>query len=221
MDNQSRVTLFTDEINDRQKSLLGDYSCYTAVVAGLGGIGSWVAVDLALIGLGTIILFDDDVIEASNLNRTLFKLNQIGRPKTEAVKDLIMERRKDVIVLTMNERFSSDMFSKYIQVEYLFDCTDTSKLKDAIAEIRLNTKPETAFPKYVKLGYDGYEGTICMNQFNTGQWGEDSSYTITPSFFGTPQIISAFAVIELVMKHKPVSKTVNLNVKRIINLLET
>ena len=221
MDNQSGVTLFTDEINDRQKSLLGDYSCYTAVVAGLGGIGSWVALDLALMGLGTIILFDDDVIETSNLNRTLFKLNQIGKPKTEAVRDLIMERRKDVIVLTMHERFSSDVFSKYMQVEYVFDCTDTSKLKDSIAEIRLNTKPETAFPKYAKLGYDGYEGTICMNQFNTGQWGEDSSYTITPSFFGTPQILSAFAVIELVMKHKPVSKTVNLNVKRMINLLET
>jgi len=221
MDSQSRVTLFTDEINNRHKSLFGDYSCFTAIVAGLGGVGSWVAIDLALMGMGTIILFDDDVIEASNLNRTLFRLNQIGKPKTEAVKDLIMERRKDVIVIPMTEKLTSGAIYKYIQAEYIFDCTDTSKLKDSIAEIRGNTKPETMFPKYVKLGYDGYEGTICMNQFNTGQWGEDSSYTITPSFFGTPQIISGLAVIELVMKNKLVSKTVNINVKRVINLLET
>ncbi|MFA7359397.1 MAG: hypothetical protein WC139_00015 [Candidatus Kapaibacterium sp.] len=37
----------------------------------------------------------------------------------------------------MNDRFTSDMFSKYMQVEYVIDCTDTSKLKDAIAEINI------------------------------------------------------------------------------------
>lgn len=223
MDNEDGVTTFTDEINKRQKSLFGDYSCNTAIVVGLGGIGSWLAIDLALIGVGTLILFDDDVIEASNLNRTLFKLSQIGESKTKAVKDLIMERRKDILVITCNERFTSEHLNKYRDSEYLFDCSDTTKLKDSIAEVRLNRKPETSFsiPKYMKLGYDGYEGTLSMNDFNTGLWGEDSPYTITPSFFGTPQILSAFAVIEMVMKHKTVSKTVNMNVKRMINLLET
>lgn len=217
MDGEDSITSFTDEINKRQKSLFGDYSCQTAIVVGLGGIGSWLAIDLALIGIGTLILFDDDVIEASNLNRTLFKLSQIGEFKTKAVKDLIMERRKDILVILCNERFTTDHLNKYRDSDYLFDCSDTSKLKDSIGECR----NEFVIPKYMKLGYDGYEGTLSMNDFNTGLWGEDSPYTITPSFFGTPQILSAFAVIEMVMKHKAVSKTVNMNVKRFINLLET
>lgn len=220
MDNQSRITLFTEEISNRQRSLLGDYSCCTAIVAGLGGIGSWVAIDLALMGMGTIILFDDDVIEASNLNRTLFKLSQIGKHKTEAVKELIMERRKDVIVIAVKEKLTAEMFGKYSQAEYIFDCTDTSRLKESLGLIKSDANQETLFPKYVKLGYDGYEGTICINQFNTGQWGEDSSYAVTPSFFGTPQILSAFGVIELVMKSRTFCKTVNLNVKQMLNKLE-
>jgi len=73
---------------------------------------------------------------------------------------------------------------------------------------------------YCKLGYDGFNSTMCFNDFTTGRWGEDSSYTVTPSFFGTPQIISAMAVIELLMKRKQVPRTVNMNVKKIINQIE-
>lgn len=218
----SRIVILSDEIVQRQKTLSGDYSLSSAIVIGLGGIGSWVAIDLALLGVGTVILFDDDVIEASNLNRTLFKLSHVGRPKTEAVKELIMERRKDTLVVTYNDKFALDVIEKYRETEYIFDCSDTSKIKNEIGQYRKEnlTNPKALFPYYVKLGYDGFDGTICINDFDKGSWGEDSSYTITPSFFGTPQILSAFAVIEMLMKQKSAPKTVNMNVKQVINLLE-
>ena len=82
-----------EDINNRQKGLVGDFSEHSAIVVGLGGIGNWIALDLALIGVGTLILFDNDKVEASNLNRTLFKLGHIGKPKVSAVKELISERR--------------------------------------------------------------------------------------------------------------------------------
>ncbi len=209
-----------DELNARQKTIVGDYSGYVAIVAGLGGIGSWLALDLALVGVGTLILFDTDTIEASNLNRTLFKLSQIGQPKVKAVKDLIMERRKDVIVIANNEHFSPKQLLKYNGADYVFDCTDTVKLKNALFDLRENDSTGSLFfPQYIKLGYDGYEGTLCINDFSTGLWGEESSYTITPSFFGTPQILSALGVIEMLMKKKQTPKTVHLNVKRVINLI--
>jgi tRNA A37 threonylcarbamoyladenosine dehydratase len=94
------------EINNRQKNLVGDFSEHSAVVVGLGGIGNWVALDLALLGMGTLILYDNDKVEASNLNRTLFKLNHIGKSKVIAVKELISERRKDTIVITNQELFT-------------------------------------------------------------------------------------------------------------------
>jgi len=225
-----------DEINLRQQHIVSDYSEKIAIVVGLGGIGSWVALDLALIGIGTLILFDDDKIESSNLNRTLFKLSQVREYKTKAVKQLIAERRKNILVITNEELFQAEHLKKYNGIDYFFDCSDTTRLKDSLAEIKSKieipppaTKNKTSIdeeevalkiPLICKLGYDGLNATMCFNDFSTGRWGEDSSYTVTPSFFGTPQIISAMAIIELLMKRKQVPRTVNMNVKRIINQIE-
>jgi hypothetical protein len=63
------------------------------------------------------------------------------------------------------------------------------------------------------------EGTISINDFISGRWGEDNSYTVVPSFFGTPQVLSAIGIIEMLLVKKPINRTVNLNVKSILNLI--
>jgi len=210
--NRNVTSMVLEDINNRQKGLVGDFSEHSAVVVGLGGIGNWVALDLALIGVGTLILFDNDIVEASNLNRTLFKLSNLGKPKVQAVKELISERRKDTIVITNEELFTVENLQKLEGIDYIFDCSDTSKLKDSIAQLKQK-------PRYIKLGYDGFEGTICIDDFESGKWGTDSSYSIVPSFFALPQILSALGIIELLLIKKQVAKTVNLNVKKIISQL--
>jgi len=199
-----------EDINNRQKGLIGDFSEHSAIVVGLGGIGNWVALDLALLGMGTLILFDNDKVEASNLNRTLFKLNHINKPKVSAVKELISERRKDTLVITHSELFTVEHLKKLEGIDFIFDCSDTTRLKDSIAQLEER-------PRYIKLGYDGFEGTLCVDDFTSGKWGVDSSYQITPSFFAPPQILSALGIIELLLIKKQVAKTVNLNVKEILS----
>jgi sulfur carrier protein ThiS adenylyltransferase len=54
-------------------------------IAGLGGLGSAVAIALARVGVGRLILADFDVVEPSNLNRQQFFVDQLGMPKTEAL----------------------------------------------------------------------------------------------------------------------------------------
>jgi sulfur carrier protein ThiS adenylyltransferase len=56
-------------------------------IAGLGGLGSSVAVALARVGVGHLILVDFDLVEPSNLNRQQYFLDQLGMPKVEALKD--------------------------------------------------------------------------------------------------------------------------------------
>jgi molybdopterin/thiamine biosynthesis adenylyltransferase len=209
--NRNITSTILEDINNRQKGLVGDFSEHSAVVVGLGGIGNWVALDLALLGMGTLILYDDDKIEASNLNRTLFKLSSINKPKVIAVKELISERRKDTIVISNQELFTVEHLKKLEGIDFIFDCSDTTRLKDSIAQLKDK-------PRYIKLGYDGFEGTICVDDFTSGQWtGTDSSYSITPSFFAPPQILSALGIIELLLIKKQVAKTVNLNVKKILS----
>lgn len=57
----------------------------TVGIAGLGGLGSAIAVALARIGVGRLILVDFDVVEPSNLNRQQYFVSQIGLPKTDAL----------------------------------------------------------------------------------------------------------------------------------------
>jgi len=58
----------------------------TVGIAGLGGLGSTVAVALARIWVGRLILADFDVVEISNINRQQYFIDQVGMPKTEALK---------------------------------------------------------------------------------------------------------------------------------------
>lgn len=56
-------------------------------IAGVGGLGSNVAIALARIGVGKLILADFDVVEPSNLNRQQYFIEQIGMYKVDAMKE--------------------------------------------------------------------------------------------------------------------------------------
>jgi sulfur carrier protein ThiS adenylyltransferase len=54
-------------------------------IAGVGGLGSAVAVALARIGIGRLVIADFDVVEPSNLNRQQYFIDQIGLFKVNAL----------------------------------------------------------------------------------------------------------------------------------------
>jgi len=57
----------------------------TVGIAGAGGLGSTIAVSLARVGIGKLIIADFDKIETSNLNRQQYFFDQIGKPKVIAL----------------------------------------------------------------------------------------------------------------------------------------
>lgn len=60
------------------------------LVIGTGGIGSWLNVLLSRTGCN-LHIFDFDVVEEHNISGQLFKINDSGTEKTEAIKNLIKE----------------------------------------------------------------------------------------------------------------------------------
>ncbi|PKP18138.1 MAG: thiamine biosynthesis protein ThiF [Bacteroidetes bacterium HGW-Bacteroidetes-21] len=58
-------------------------------IAGCGGLGSNVAVALARVGVGRLVIADFDVISESNLNRQYFFFDQIGFSKAEKLHENI------------------------------------------------------------------------------------------------------------------------------------
>lgn len=61
----------------------------TVGIAGLGGLGSNIAVHLARAGVGHMVLADFDVVDPSNLNRQNYYTRHIGMKKTEAIADVL------------------------------------------------------------------------------------------------------------------------------------
>lgn len=57
----------------------------TVGIAGAGGLGSNAAVSLARAGLGKLIIADFDRVEPSDLNRQYYFIEQVGKPKVEAL----------------------------------------------------------------------------------------------------------------------------------------
>lgn len=72
-------------------------------VAGLGGLGSQVALALARSGVGHLRLIDFDVVESSNLARQAYGLKHLGKLKTKALEEIIRDinPKMDMSLLTL------------------------------------------------------------------------------------------------------------------------
>lgn len=80
---------------DRNKSSISSLDqqklgTFCVAVVGLGGLGGYIAEELARIGIGKLILIDGDIFEETNLNRQILASEvTLGRPKAEVAKERI------------------------------------------------------------------------------------------------------------------------------------
>lgn len=58
-------------------------------IAGLGGLGSNAAALLARAGVGSLVLADFDTVDFSNLNRQQYSIEDVGRPKAQALPEAL------------------------------------------------------------------------------------------------------------------------------------
>ena len=79
------------------------------LVVGAGGLGSPVALYLALAGIGTIGLIDFDIVDRSNLQRQILHQNDdIGRPKVQSAKETLLAHNPNIEVVLHEAPLTSD-----------------------------------------------------------------------------------------------------------------
>ncbi len=104
-DRYSRHTLLPEVGVDGQIKLLNA----KVLLLGAGGLGAPTALYLAAAGIGTLGLVDDDVVDASNLQRqVIHNTERIGMPKTESARKTIEALNPDVKVVEYNLRLNAD-----------------------------------------------------------------------------------------------------------------
>lgn len=78
-------------------------------VLGVGGLGGWVALNLACVGVGEMLLLDFDRVELSNLNRqVLYGENEIGRFKAEAAADRLAQFNSSIALDPRVQKLDSE-----------------------------------------------------------------------------------------------------------------
>lgn len=125
------------DIFDRSEKLLGKdivdkLKSTTVLVCGVGGVGAYAVEALARLGIGHLILIDDDVVEETNINRQLIALHStIGKPKVEVAKQRILDINKDCKVDILKMYLDMDTISKLddYKFDYVVDAIDAIKSK--------------------------------------------------------------------------------------------
>ncbi len=101
-------------------------------IAGLGGLGSNVAVMLARAGIGHLVLVDKDTVDVTNLNRQDYTREDIGRNKTDALSDRIRSFNPHMEITTrcieVTEKNASSLFSDCDIVVEAFDNAESKAM---------------------------------------------------------------------------------------------
>ncbi len=155
-DRYSRHTLLPEVGVDGQLKMLGA----KVLLLGAGGLGAPTALYLAAAGIGTIGLVDDDVVDASNLQRqVIHNTERIGMAKTASARIFIEGLNPDVKVVEHNGRLDAsnilDVISDYdIIVDGADNFPTRYLLNDASVRLR---KPVVSASI---LGFDGQISTF-------------------------------------------------------------
>lgn len=134
-------------------------------IAGLGGLGSNVAVSLARLGIGKLILIDFDRVEASNLNRQQYFIRHIGIKKTKALKEIIKEINPFVKIETIDVFLDKDnIITCFKDADIIVEAFDNAESKATLVNAILTKEKEK-----IVVAASGMAGYFSNNTIKTKQ----------------------------------------------------
>ncbi|KAA6230102.1 thiamine biosynthesis protein ThiF [Campylobacter sp. LR264d] len=104
-------------------------------ICGLGGLGSNIAIMLARSGVGHLNLIDFDIVDASNLNRQAYLVNDLGKFKTEALQIQIKQINPFISVNIYTTRVTKDNIKElFINDDIVCEAFDSAQAKAMLAQ---------------------------------------------------------------------------------------
>lgn len=112
------ATLLVDEATSRFSSAIWyeNIQKKTVILAGVGGIGSYVGFLLARMKPASMFIYDDDIVEAVNMSGQLYGQSDLGRAKVSALTEMIRNYAGYSSVFAINERFTNESEASDIMI---------------------------------------------------------------------------------------------------------
>jgi len=113
-------------------------------IVGCGSVGSALAENLARCGVTNFVLWDFDVVEKHNIVNQMFRQQDVGKSKVEALRDILCDINPEIVdTLELKpEGWQGKLMSGYI-----FLCVDNIELRRQIVEKHMDSP-------YVKAVFD-------------------------------------------------------------------
>lgn len=135
----------------------------SVAIAGLGGLGSNIAVSLARAGVGTLFLTDFDRVDLSNLNRQQYTVNDIGRYKTEALADLLHNINPYLNISYETKRITEDnAAATFAPYDIVCEAFDRADMKALLINALLESDPDK-----IIISGSGMAGALSSNTIKT------------------------------------------------------
>lgn len=130
LERYARQVIMPEFGEDAQEQLLTT----KVLVVGAGGLGAPVIQYLAAAGIGQITIADNDIVEATNLNRqVIHATSAIGMPKAESARQAALTINPEVNIKALAEAFTGDNADQLIaDADIIADCTDSPAARYAI-----------------------------------------------------------------------------------------
>lgn len=113
-------------------------------IVGCGSVGSTVAENLARCGVKNMTLWDFDKVEEKNIVNQMFRQQDVGKLKVEALKDILMEINPEI---DKSIELKPDGWKGKMLSGYIFLCVDSIAIRKEIVEKHFNNM-------YVKAVFD-------------------------------------------------------------------
>ena len=114
----------------------------TALIIGMGGLGSPIAMYLAAAGVGHLILVDFDVVELSNLQRQIIHhTTDLGRLKVDSAKETLQSLNPDINITCIPKRLdAADLAEQVKHADVVLDGSDNFVTRFAVNQACVNHK---------------------------------------------------------------------------------
>lgn len=159
----SREEMRAELIKRHGKERYEKFASSTVAICGLGGLGSNIAITLARAGVGKLILIDFDTVDVSNLHRQQYKATQVGRLKTDALRENLSEIAPYITLETHNERITPENIEHLLSTsDVVCEAFDTAESKAML----INCVAEK-FPQKYLVAASGMAGFGAANDIKT------------------------------------------------------
>lgn len=113
-------------------------------IVGCGSVGSTIAENLARCGVKNMVLWDFDTVEAHNIVNQMFRQQDVGKSKVEALKDILCDINPEIFDTV---ELKPDGWQGKLMSGYIFLCVDNIELRRQIVEKHMDSP-------YVKAVFD-------------------------------------------------------------------